>query len=904
MIDQKISHYQIIEKLGEGGMGVVYKAQDTSLDRFVALKFLPPHVAASSDDKARFLQEAKAVASLAHPNICTIYSVEEEDGKAFIVMEYVDGKTLKDLDQNIGLKQAVEIGIQVADGLAAAHEKGIIHRDIKPDNIMIRKDGRVQIMDFGLAKLRGVSRLTKEGTTVGTAGYMSPEQVQGLEIDHRTDIFSLGVVLYELFTGESPFKGVHETAIIYEIVNVDPVPLSTVKPDVDPQLDAIVLESLEKEPSERYQAVAEIAKELRRFKRESSRTRMSRVAPARSLSALRPQQQGAPANANRLAMSFLPWTIVAVLALLLVVLGIRHFSSSVEMPLITAAIPPPERLNFYLYGNSAGPAALSPDGKRLAFVAADSSGKRYLYVRSLDALVPKRLEGTEGALHPFWSPDNQFIGFFSQVKLKKVDASGGAPITICDGGLPRGGAWNADGMIIFTNGPGSPLLVVPASGGNPTRLTKFDSLQKENSHRWPSFLPDGKHFLYLARTVTGSQGEGGLIRVGSLDGKVNKVLVSASSNAVYASGHILYVRGTTLVAHVFDESSLEVKGEPMTIAEGVTYDPSINRGMFTVSSNGILLYQRGVAQLGSRLILFDRTGKPTGVASELAEYFYPHVSPDSRFVEAYVWDYQSHNADIWISDLDRHQKTRFTFNPAVEAYGVWSPDGSRLIFDSNREGPYNLYEKALSTAAGETVLLRTSHDKNPCDWSKDGKFLLYQENHPESTQFDLWVLPLTGNREPVSFLQSEFNESGGRFSPDGHWVAYVSDESGRSEVYIRPFQEPGAQTAAKNGAMSGEEWQVSLAGGDSPRWRGDGKELYYFSHDNKMMAADVTVKDGVLGVSHVHPLFEVPSIVQLPVSDYDAFSDGKKFVINVPFETQNQTPLTLVVNWEAKVKKK
>jgi serine/threonine protein kinase/Tol biopolymer transport system component len=905
MIGQTISHYKIIEKLGEGGMGVVYKAQDTTLDRFVALKFLPPHVAASSDDKARFLQEAKAVASLAHPNICTIHSVEEEDGKAFIVMEYVEGKTLKDLEPNIPLKQAVEIGIQVGDGLAAAQEKGIVHRDIKPDNIMIRKDGRVQIMDFGLAKLRGVSRLTKEGTTVGTAGYMSPEQVQGHEVDHRTDIFSLGVVLYEMFAGESPFKGVHETAIIYEIVNVDPAPLSTVKPDVDPQLDAIVLECLEKEPTERYQSVAEVAKELRRFKRESSRTRMSRIAPARPLSTLRPGQREVPTEKMLQRRGFLPWIIVAVMSLLLVILGVRYFTSSTDRSMITAVIPPPERTNFYLYGNSAGPAAVSPDGKRLAFVAVDSTGKRYLYVRSLDAMIAKRLENTEGALHPFWSPDNQFIGFFSQVRLKKIDASGGAPITICAATLARGGTWNADGTIVFSPATATPLAVVSASGGAPAQLTKLDSLRKENSHRWPSFLPDGRHFLYQARTVTaGSQGEGGLIRVGSLDGKVDKILVPASSNAVYASGYILYVRGTTLVAHLFDERSLELKGEPTTLAEGVTYDPSTNRGMFTVSSNGILVYQTGVALLGTRLIMHDRGGKPTGIASELAEYFYPRFSPDNTLISTYIWDYQSHNADIWISDLARHQKTRFTFSPAFEVSAVWSPDGSRIIYNSNVDGTFNLYQKATGNTAGETILLRSSHDKTPRDWSRDGKYLLYEEFDPQSTHSDMFVLPLSGNREPIAFLQTEFNETDGRFSPDGRWIAYVSDESGQNEVYIRSFQEPGAQTVPRKGVLSGLQRQVSSSGGDAPRWRGDGKEIYYFSADNKMMAADISIKDGAIVVGLVHPLFEVPSIVQLPVSDYDVTSDGKKFVINVPFERQNQTPLTLVVNWETKLKKR
>jgi Tol biopolymer transport system component len=358
------------------------------------------------------------------------------------------------------------------------------------------------------------------------------------------------------------------------------------------------------------------------------------------------------------------------------------------------------------------------------------------------------------------------------------------------------------------------------------------------------------------------------------------------------------------VAHLFDESSLELKGEPTTIAEGVTYDPSTNRAMFTVSSNGILVYQTGVAQLGSRLIFHDRTGKPTGVASELSEYYYPHLSPDDKRVSTYIWDFQSHNADIWITDLARQLKTRFTFDAALEIYSVWSPDGSALIFNSNREGAYNLYQKPTTNAGGETLLLRSTNDKNPSDWSKDGRFLLYQEDGGQKTQADLWVLPLKGNHEPVSFLQTEFNEMAGRFSPDVRWVAYVSDESGQNEVYIRSFQEPGSQTGAKRSTTTDEQRQVSVSGGDSPRWRQDGKEIYYFSLDNKMMAADISVKGGSLEVSHVHSLFDVPSIIQLPMSDYDVTSDGKKFLINVPFEIQNQSPLTLVVNWDLAAKKK
>jgi serine/threonine protein kinase/Tol biopolymer transport system component len=904
MIGQTISHYKILEKLGEGGMGVVYKAQDTKLNRAVALKFLPEHVSASEADATRFVQEAQAAAALNHPNICTIYGIEEAAGKHFIVLEFVDGQTLQEKKTGLSLKQAIDVGIQIAEGLAAAHEKGIVHRDIKPENIMIRKDGIAQIMDFGLAKLRGATRLTKEGSTVGTAGYMSPEQIQGQDTDHRSDIFSLGVLLFEMMTKQLPFKAAHETAMAYEIVNVDSPPMSSINPEISPELDAIVLECLEKDPKERTQSAGQVAVDLKKYRRESSRQRASRITAARPVSTIHPHRVEEHAEPARLKTTLLPWTIASLLILLLLGFAIKYFLTSPDRPMITAVIPPPERMNFYLYGNTAGPVAISPDGKRLAFVAADSVGKKYLFVRSLDALAALRLVGTDGALHPFWSPDNQFIGFFAQGKLKKIDASGGAPITICDAGFPRGGTWNDEGTIVFTPGPGAPLSVVSSSGGTATIVTKFDSLRKENSHRWPSFLPDGQHFLYMARTVTaGSQGEGGLIRVASLDGKTNKILVPAVSNSVYASGYILYVRGTTLVAHRFDESSLELKGEPITIAEGVTYDPSTNRSMFTVSSNGNLVYQTGVAKLGSRLIFYDRAGKTIGVAGELAEYYYPRISPDNKRVSAYIWDYQSHNADIWITDFTRRLKTRFTFNAAMEIYSVWSPDGNRLIFNSNMDGNFNLYVKATSNTGGEFLLLRSAYDKNPCDWSKDGKFLLYNEDGPQRTQYDLWVLPLNGNREPFPFLQSEFNEVDGRFSPDVRWVAYVSDESGQNEIYIRTFQDQSGQPVPRNASMGGK-WQVSVSGGDSPRWRGDGQELYYFSPDNKMMTADITVKDGSPEVSHVRPLFEVSSIVQLPQSDYDVTSDGKKFLINVPFETQNETPLTLVVNWDAALKKK
>jgi serine/threonine protein kinase len=899
MIGQTISHYKILEKLGEGGMGVVYKAQDTNLDRPVALKFLPPTLSASEQDKARFVQEAKAAAALNHPNICTVYGIEEHDEQTFIAMELVEGQTLREKKQSFSIKQAVDIGIQIADGLAAAHERGIVHRDIKPDNIMIRKDGLAQIMDFGLAKLRGASRLTKDGSTAGTAGYMSPEQAQGLEVDHRTDIFSLGVVLYELFAGEPPFRGAHEAAMAYEIVNVDPAPMSSVRAEIDPEIERIVFECLQKDPDERYQAAKDVSKELKRFKRESSRHRLSRVRavqpefhPSRTSDGLKPLQRFPIAG-------YLPWVVACLCFLGIIAFSITYFLfSSSEKRTIRALIPAPEKTSFFLYGNEAGPATISPDGQRIAFVAADSSGKRFLYVRALDASTARRLAGTEGALHPFWSPDNQFLGFFDQSKLKKIDASGGAPITICDAANPRGGTWNAEGTIIFSPGPVTPLFVVPASGGTPAPLTKLDLARRENSHRWPWFLPDGEHFLYFARTTaSGAQGEGDAIYAASIDGKVNKVLVHASSNAVYASGCLLYSRGSTLVAQRFDEGSLELKEEATTIAEGIAFDQSTIHNLFTASQNGILVYQSGTVQLGSRLVLYDRAGKRLGSIGDIAEYLLPRMSADGRRIASDVYDFQSHNVDIWIYDIARSSKARFTFASAYEQYPIWSTDGGRIVFNANPQGVFDLYEKSSSGAGGDELVLRTDQDKIPLDLSTDGRFLLYQAYAGPKTQSDLWILPLNAkeqnqDRKPVAFLQTEFNETDGRFSPDARWIAYTSNESGRNEVYIRSY------------SGSGGRWQASVAGAHGPRWRRDGKELYYLTPDNKIMSAEIVFKATTVEVSNVHLLFEAPLIVQLIFPGYDVTADGNRFLVNVQFESQNQTPLTLVVNWDAALKKK
>src|ERR1041385_2184240 len=459
MIGQTISNYHILEKLGEGGMGVVYKAEDTKLKRTIALKFLPPELAASAQDKARFVQEAQAASALNHPNVCTIHDIQDHDGTMFIVMEFVDGQTLRERKDSISFKQALDIGIQIAEGLAAAHEKGIVHRDLKPENIMLRKDGIAQIMDFGLAKLRAsgskITRLTKEGSTVGTAGYMSPEQVQGLDTDHRSDIFSYGVLLYELLTGELPFKGVHETALAYEIVNVDPAPMASIKPDIDPNLDAIILECLEKDPRERTQSIAQTGLDLKRYRRESSRQKMSRITAARPAyqSTAARSFQGLPPEESKVSKGsrlLLPWIIASACVIGLLALAWIHFRETRQANFaITANIVAPEGCKYF-NDYDGGHIALSSDGSLLAFVAADSSGRTSLWVQSIRTGITQRLGGTDGATYPFWSPDNRSIGFFTDGSLKTILAIGGPATIVCPAVSGRGGTWNSDGVILFS----------------------------------------------------------------------------------------------------------------------------------------------------------------------------------------------------------------------------------------------------------------------------------------------------------------------------------------------------------------------------------------------------------------------------------------------------------------------
>jgi len=911
MIGKTISHYKILQKLGEGGMGVVYKAEDTKLKRKVALKFLPHHVNVTAEEKARFLQEAQAAATLNHPNVCTIYDIQEHDQQQFIVMEYVDGQTLRDKGGSVSFKQAIDIGIQVADGLAAAHEKGIVHRDIKPENIMVRKDGIVQIMDFGLAKLRGnVSRLTKEGSTVGTVGYMSPEQVQGLDADHRSDVFSLGVVLYELLTGQLPFKGVHETALMYEIVNVDPAPMSSIKPEIDSQLDAIVLECLEKDPNERAQSAKQISIDLKRYKRESSKQHVTRITAARPVQQLqtsneRVQDTSAMESEKLSFVDRLPWYMSAVLFACLAAFIVFYFlRGSPEQQVVRSYILPPDRFSFATQSADAGDGelALSPDGTMLAFVGADSSGKTYLMVRPLNSLDSRELPSTESAYYPFWSPDNRYIGFFQSGKLKKIEATGGPPVTICDALDARGGSWNQDGVIIFSPTAYGPLYQVSAAGGNPSIITAFDTTRHERSHRWPSFLPDGKHFLFFARASFGGvEREEDALGIGSLDGKVNKRLMPAKSNVEYASGSLVYLREKTLMAQPFNPSSLELTGDPTPVAEPVEYDLNYNRVVLTTSHNGILIYQASTVQTGFQLEWYSRDGKSLGSVASPADYGNAFLSPDGQKIAFDVYDSQSRNRDIWLYEISRGIKTRFTFDPSVDEIPIWSPDGARIVFHSDRRGHYDLFQKTTSGAGAEEILLESPDQKFPLDWSSDGRFILYTTNDPKTRQ-DLWILPLLGNRKPIPFLRTEFDEDLAQLSPDMRWIAYRSNESGDWELYVRPFLGLDEKIATDQS----RKWQISTNGLSSVSqnrwWSRDGRQIFYFSNDNKMMSVDVKANGSSFEIGAVKPLFGMDA--KGLVSYLDIASDAQTFLMAVGVGGRLNLPLTVVTNWDKELKRK
>ena len=882
-IGMRLGPYEILSQVGAGGMGEVYRAKDTRLDRTVAIKVLPEHLSSNSELRQRFEREARAISNLSHAHICTLHDVGHQDGIDYLVMEFIEGEPLADRIAKGALPtdQTLRYAIQIADALDIAHRAGIVHRDLKPDNIILTKAG-AKLLDFGLAKLRGGDSanpstltslpterhpITGEGAILGTFQYMAPEQLEGREADARTDIFAFGAVVYEMATGKRAFTGRSQASLIGAILHTDPPSMSSLQPLTPPALERVIKTCLAKDPDDRWQTARDVGLQLQWIAEGGSQTGVT-----------------GPIVAHRKSRERLAWIVAGLLLLgILAVLPfvishLRH--APVDTRPVRFLIPTPNRTSF-------GAFAISPDGRRLAFIAVDSSDKRRLWVRPLDSLTAQPLPETDGATYHFWSPDSRFIAFFAEGKLKKIDAAGGPPQTIATAQNTLGGAWNRDGVIIFAPSPDDGLYRVSAAGGEVTPLTTLDKAH-ESSHRWPQFLPDGRHFLYFSRQVEKSG-----IYVGSLDSKETKRILDTDFNAMYApQGYLLFVRESALMAQPFDASRLELTGEAFPVAEQVGLNTASRVSHFTVSESDVLVYESGGETANSQLAWYDRAGKQISTVGPPGNYFSIGLSPDEKRVA--VERLEKGSGDIWLIDMARNTPTRFTFDPARDLAPIWSPDGSRIVFGSVRNGPPDLYVKPASGSSNEELLLKTSHAKVPTDWSSDGKFILYSEINAKH-KFDLWILPLEGDRTPKPFLQDDFDKSGAKFSPGGKWVAYYSDESGQYQVYVQPFPGPGGK------------YQVSTSGGSNPRWRRDGEELFYLAPDGKLMAVEVKV-GSTFESGAAKPLFDthVRGLVSAGLSSRDNYamsSDGQRFLINDLTQISASTPMTVVLNWTAELKR-
>jgi serine/threonine protein kinase/Tol biopolymer transport system component len=914
----KLGPYEIESLVGAGGMGEVYRASDPRLGRRVAVKVLPSTSATDPERVRRFEQEAHAAAALNHPNILSVYDIGVHESCPYIVSELLEGETLRELLRKTSLpaRRAIDYAIQLARGLAAAHERGIVHRDLKPENIFVTSDGRVKILDFGLAKLlqgdtsvAGATALpttpghTAPGTLLGTMGYMAPEQVRGLDVDHRGDLFAFGAVLYEMLSGRRAFAAATAVDTISAILDKHPPDLALVAGAITPALSRIVERCLEKAPAARFQTAADLAFALEALSSHSNGA--AAAVPSRSRSRGRMWQAAT--------------SLVALAALSAGALAYRWWPRT-DPTMYRSVILPPDGVIVTDPGN-ASPArrlAISSNGRRLAFTGIDPDGRLRLWLRSLDAVIPQAVEGTEGVTFPFWSPDGRFVAFFDEsappLKLKKIDG-GGPPVTLCE--VPRqyatGATWSKDDVILFGAGPAGEILRVPAAGGTPTPVTKLDAERGEIAHWAPTFLPDGRHFLYLS---VGSKTGGPLVSngvyVASLDSTERKLLLPDGSNVRYAEGYLLFLRGQTLFAERFDTSRLALTGDAVPIAEQVTTGGATGRtGAFDTSETGVLVYQTGAAVFtasgapSSQLVWVDRTRKRIGAFGDLASHADLELAPDGKraavSIPASSGSATPSGRDIWIYDVIRGLRTRLTFDPADETASVWSPDATQIIFASRRKGHFDLYRKAASGVGGEELLFADDADKMPMDWSPDGRFVLFTRLGTQSGQ-DLWILPLSGGK-PFPFVETPFTETGGRFSPDGRWVAYASNESSGSEVYVAPFPGPGGKS------------QISATGGFEPLWRRDGREIYFLtstgaSTANRLMAADVKASQASFEVGTVRPLFDTGAMGAPPGGPggpgrhrYASAPDGQQFLMTVVggVDPAHWAPITLVVNWSSQL---
>lgn len=893
----RLGPYEILSPLGAGGMGEVHRARDSRLDRDVAIKVLPPHLTNNAEFKLRFEREAKSISQLTHPHICTLYDVGRQDGMDFLVMELLDGETLA---ARLGkgflpLEDMLRLGSQIAAALGVAHRKDVIHRDLKPGNIMLTKTG-AKLLDFGLAKSTGLidsdpsavtvsQPLTSKGAILGTFQYMAPEQLEGVEADARTDIFALGAVLYEMATGKRAFEGGSRASLIASIMTAKPRPLSEMQPMTPPSLDRLIRKCLAKDPDARWQSAADVADELRWIAEEEPRTSMAG-------SSARPSGK----------LVWLPLAAAVLLAIALSWVAFRSTSAGrTGEPVVWSQIPAPDDTRLVPSGDLAGPVVVSPDGSSLAFVAASSDRVQRIWVRPLNGPTARMLPETDGASFPFWSGDSRHLGFFAREKLYTVTISGGPAVPVCAAPFGRGGTWNRSGTILFSPDFRAPIYRVSATGGTPVPVTTLDPA-KHTTHRWPSFCPDGEHFLYLAVAHGMAHAESNAVFLGSLDGAEPRLVMHGSANAACAAEQLLFLRGNALMAAPFDLTSARLLGEPAIIATNVLYDLTVWKANFSVSDTSVLTFHSGaLSTIG--LARMDRNGRDLGTVGE-GEFVFAHsISPDGKKLAAVV---QDSSTDIWIYDVIRGNRSRLTFGKDREGGAsvapVWSPDGQMIAYAvvhlAQPERKHRIFRRR-ATGGDEELLYTSDEEIWPSDWSPDGSYLLFsQGKYLGGDPSDIWILPLLGDRTPIPFLKTSFIEDKAKFSPDGRWVAFASTESGRHEVYVAPVNlnaDDGQAESIRRG-----KWQISLTGGTDPYWSVDGKELYYAALGGAITAVEVNLTETGVEVGAFNSLFTAD--IPAGITAFVPAPDGQWFIVN-KFKGQQSAPITLITNWPGLIKK-